>query len=173
MTEMKKFNTIFDGLINSMAVIAGVFIAFQILVECYEVVARYLLRNPPIWGLEFCEYTLFLLAFLATTWVLKTKSHITVNIVLERLRPGTQNYCHLFASFAGIVISLIIFWYSLKTSWECYVVGVKVVKTYAQPKWIFLAFISLGYLMLSIEFIRQFLGYLRDLGSKKEEAQAA
>jgi len=61
----------------------------------------------------------------------------------------------LFSCFVGIVISLIIFWFSLKTSYENYVVGVKVVKTYALPKWIFLSFISLGYLLLSVEFIRQ------------------
>jgi flagellar biosynthesis protein FlhB len=71
----------------------------------------------------------------------------------------------------GILISLIILWFSLKTSFENYVVGVKIVKTYALPKWIFLSFISLGYLLLLIEFIRQFSGHLRSLKVKKEEVK--
>jgi hypothetical protein len=45
--------------------------------------------------------------------------------------------------------------------------GVKIVKTYALPKWIFLSFISFGYLLLLVEFIRQFLDHLRSLLLKK------
>jgi TRAP-type C4-dicarboxylate transport system permease small subunit len=116
---------------------------------------------------------LFLLAFLGTTWVLKRKAHINVTILVERLRPRARTYCDIFASFMGILISLIILWFSLKTSFENYVVGVKIVKTYALPKWIFLSFISFGYLLLLIEFVRQFLDHLRSLGLKKAEGKTS
>jgi TRAP-type C4-dicarboxylate transport system permease small subunit len=169
--KMKKFNAIFDGLINTLFYIAGVLIMCQMLVELYEVIARYFLNRPTIWGMEFCEYTLFLMGFLGTTWVLKRGAHIKVTIVLERLKPRTQTYFNLFASFIGIMISLIIFWFSLKTSWENYVTGVRVVKTYSLHKWFFLSFIALGYLLMLIEFVRQFSGHLRKLGLKEEEGQ--
>lgn len=168
---MKKFNVIFDNLIDSLAFIAGFFIFAMMLIECYEIVSRYFFQRPTVWSVEFCEYMLFLLAFLGTTWVLKKKAHINVTILLERLKPRTQIYCNLFSSFMGILISLIIFWFSLKTSLENYVVGVKIVKTYALPKWIFLSFISLGYLLLLIEFIRQFSGHLRSLVLKKRKGK--
>ena len=170
---MKKLNVIFDKLINSLAFIAGSFIFIMMWIECYEIVARYFFQRPTAWSVEFCEYMLFLLAFLGTTWVLKKRAHINVTILLELLRPRTQNYCNLFSSFMGILISLIILWFSLKTSVENYVVGVKIVKTYALPKWIFLSFISLGYLLLLIEFIRQFLGHLRSLVLKKAEGKTS
>ena len=170
---MKKFDVIFDYLINALAFIAGSFIFIMMWIECYEVVARYFFKRPTTWSVEFCEYMLFLLAFLGTAWVLKKKAHINVTILVERLRPRTQTYCHLFSSFMGIMISLIIVWFSLKTSFENYVVGVKVVKTYALPKWIFLSFISLGYLLLLIEFLRQFSGHLRSLALKKEEGKTS
>jgi len=165
---MKKFNTIFDGLIDTMAVVAGVFIFTQILVECYEVIARYFLRRPPIWGVEFCEYTLFLLAFLGTTWVLNKKAHINVTILVERLKPRARTYCHLFASLMGIMISFIIFWFALKTTRENYITGVRVVKTLSIHKWPFLSFIAFGYLLLFIEFIRQFSSHLKSLMGKEE-----
>jgi TRAP-type C4-dicarboxylate transport system permease small subunit len=166
---MKKFNAIFDGLIDTMAVIAGVFIFTQILVECYEVVARYFLHRPPIWGVEYCEYTLFLLAFFGTTWVLKKKAHINVTIMLERLKPRPRTYCNLFASLMGILISFTIFWFALQTTRENYITGVRVVKTLSIHKWPFLSFIALGYLLLLIEFIRQFSGHLKSLMGKAEE----
>jgi TRAP-type C4-dicarboxylate transport system permease small subunit len=171
--KMKKFNVIFDHLINSLAFIAGSFIFIMMWIECYEIVARYFFNRPTVWSVEFCEYMLFLLAFLGTTWVLKKGAHISVTILVERLKPRAQTYCHLFASFVGILISLIILWFSLKTSFENYVVGVKIVKTYALPKWIFLSFISFGYLLLFIEFIRQFLDHLRSLVLKKSEGKTS
>jgi TRAP-type C4-dicarboxylate transport system permease small subunit len=171
--KMKKFNVIFDHLIDSLAFIAGSFIFVMMGIECYEVVSRYFFQRPTIWSVEFCEYMLFLLAFLGTTWVLKKGAHINVTILLERLRPRTRIYCNLFSSFMGILISLIIFWFSLKTSVENYVVGVKIVKTYALPKWIFLSFISLGYLLLLIEFVRQFSGHLKSLRLKETEVKTS
>ena len=168
---MRKFDAIFDRIINSLAFVAGSFIIIMTFIECYEVIARYYLRRPPIWGVEACEYMLFLLAFLGTAWVLREKGHISVNIVLEHLRPKTQVYFNLFASFVGILISLIIFWFSVKTSWENYVTNVRVVKTLSLPKWIFLCFISLGYLLLFVEFLRQFVGHWGHLRLKKEEGQ--
>jgi C4-dicarboxylate transporter, DctQ subunit len=171
--KMKKFNVIFDHLIDSLAFIAGSLIFIMMGIECYEVVSRYFFQRPTIWSVEFCEYMLFLLAFLGTTWVLKKGAHINVTILLERLRPRTRIYCNLFSSFMGILISLIILWFSLKTSVENYVVGVKIVKTYALPKWIFLSFISLGYLLLLIEFVRQFLGHLKSLRLKEKEVKTS
>ena len=170
---MKKINAIFDSLTDTMAVIAGIFIICMMFIECYEIVSRYFFGRPTVWSVEFCEYMLFLLAFLGTTWVLRKRAHISVTILLEHLGPRTQVYCNLFSSFIGIIISLIILWFSLKTSFENYVVGVKVIKTYAFPKWIFLSFISLGYLLLLIEFIRQFLGHLRSLELKKLEGKTS
>ena len=164
---MKRWNVYFDGLINTLAAIAGVLIVVMTLIECYEVIARYFLRRPPIWGVEFCEYMLFLVGFLGTAWALREKSHISVTILLERMNPRNRAYCDLFASLLGIVISVIVFWYSVKTSWQCYVTDVKVVKTLSQPKWIFISFISLGYLLLLIEFIRQFSGHVRSLATRK------
>lgn len=161
----------FDGLVNAMAVIAGVFIGTQILVECYEVVARYFIHRPPIWGVEYCEYTLFLLAFLGTTWVLKNNAHINVTIVVERLGPRARTYCYLFASFIGILISFIIFWFALKTTYENYATGVRVVKTLSIHKWPFLSFIALGYFLLFIQFIRQFSGHLKSLSGGKVKGQ--
>lgn len=168
---MKELNVIFDKLINSLAYIAGFFIFAMMWIECYEILARYFLNRPTVWGVEFCEYMLFLLAFLGTTWVLKKKAHISATILVERLPPRPRAYCDLFACFMGVLISIVILWFSFKTSLENYVNGVKVVKTFALPKWIFLSFISLGYLLLLIEFIRQFSDHFRSLWVKKEEVR--
>ncbi len=167
---MRTFNAVFDGLVNALACIAGFFIICTGCIECYEVVMRYFLHRPPIWGVEVVEYMLFLIAFLGTTWVLRNRSHISVTILVEHLSPRVRAYCNVFESIMGILISCVILWYSVKTSWECCVTDVRVVKTYALPKWPFLSFIALGYLLMLIEFVRQFLSHVRVLASHTEKA---
>ena len=170
---MKTFDAIFDGLVTALACIAGFFIVCAGFIECYEVVTRYFLHRPPIWGVEAVEYMLFLIAFLGTTWVLRNKSHISVTILIEHLSPRAQAYCNLFASGMGILISLVILWFSVTTTYDCCVTDVRVVKTYALPKWWFLSFIALGYLLMLVEFIRQFLGHVRSLGSHPAEGKVS
>ena len=170
---MKLFDAIFDGLVNALAVIAGFFIVCTGLIECYEVVMRYFVHRPPIWGVEAVEYMLFFIAFLGTTWVLRNKSHISVTILLEHLTPRAQAYANLFACFLGILISLVILWYGVKTAWDCCVTDVRVVKTYALPKWWFLSFIALGYFLMLIEFVRQFFGHMSSLRSHAESGKAS
>ncbi len=154
---------VFDRLVGVLAFIGGFFIFVMMGIECFEIVSRYFFHRPTIWSVEFCEYMLFLLAFLGTAWVLRNRAHITVNILVERMRPGVRVYFNLFSSFIGVLVSLVILWFSVKTAVDNYVTGVKVVKTYALPKWVFLSFISLGYLLMLVEFWRQFWGYLRGL----------
>lgn len=163
---MKELNRYFDFVINGLACIAGFFIVCTIFIECYEVVMRYFLHRPPIWGVEVVEYMLFLIAFLGATWALRQKSHISVTVLVERLSPRARIYCNLFACLMGIAVSVIIFWFSLTTTWNCYVTNVMVVKTTPLPKWIFLSFIVLGYLLLLLEFVRQFSGHLIELKVK-------
>jgi C4-dicarboxylate transporter, DctQ subunit len=170
---MKTFNAIFDGLVNILAVIAGFFIVCTGFIECYEVVTRYFLHRPPIWGIEAVEYMLFLIAFLGTTWVLRNKSHISVTILVEHLSPRAQAYCNVFACGMGILISLVILWFAVTTTWYCCVTDVRVVKTYALPKWWFLSFIALGYFLMLVEFIRQFVGHVSHILSHTEEGKAA
>lgn len=160
---MRNFYKYFYRLIGVMAFIAGTFIFIMMGIECFEIVSRYFFKKPTVWSVEFCEYMLFLLAFLGTTWVLKNKAHISVPIIIERLGQRPRAYCNLFSSLMGILISLVIIWFSAKTTIETFVTGVKIVKTYALPKWFFLSFIFLGYLLLLIEFLRQFIEELKNL----------
>ncbi|MBP1730019.1 MAG: dctM, partial [Deltaproteobacteria bacterium] len=107
------------------------------------------------------------------TWVLRNKSHISVTILVERLAPRAQAYANLFACFLGILISLVILWYGVKTTWDCCLTDVRVVKTYALPKWWFLSFIAVGYFLMLIEFVRQFLGHMGSLRSHVEPGKAS
>ncbi len=170
---MNRFNSCFDRFINSLASIAGGFIVCMILLECYEIIVRYFLKAPTTWSVEVIEYMLFLTGFLGAAWLLKEGGHITVNLLVERLTSRTQTYLMVLASIIGAIISLIIIWYGLIASWDCYVSEIKIAKTYAMPKYIVLIFIPFVYALLSIEFMRELFGHLRKLKFKGKKGQSS
>jgi len=82
-------------------------------------------------------------------------------VVTESLSQRAKGYLGLFACGLGVLISAVITWFSVVAAWDCYVTGVVVTKTTTVGKHYFLAFISLGYFFLLLEFGRQFCNHLR------------
>ncbi len=152
--EKKGF---FDWLIDTMAFVAGILLVLAVLIVSFEICMRYFFQQPQVWTVEVCEFILFILAFLGAPWLLKKGGHASVDIVVERMGPGLKRYASLFASAVGILVSLVLVWFSLMTSWQCYTDGVVLTKTLTVSKYYFLLFIALGYFCLMIEFGRQFI----------------
>ncbi len=147
---------IFDRIIDFMAFLAGLLLVGAVLIVSLEICMRYFVQRPQVWTVEVCEYILFALAFLGAPWLLKKGGHVGVDIIAERMTPRIQGYLGFFSSLTGMVISGIIVWFSAATAWDCYVSGVVVTKTLTIPKHYFLLLITLGYLLLLLEFARQF-----------------
>lgn len=151
-------------MIDSMAFVAGLLLVAAVLIVSFEICMRYFVHQPQVWTVEVCEFILFILAFLGAPWLLKKGGHTSVDILVERMGPRLQRYSHLFASAIGMAVSLVIFWFSLVTSWDCYENNVVLTKTITVSKYYFLLFISLGYICLFFEFLRQFIHQLKQPG---------
>ena len=149
-----------------MAFLAGFLLVCAVLIVSLEIFMRYFVQKPQIWTVEVCEYILFGIAFLGAPWLLKKGGHVSVDIVTEHLGSKSGGYMRLFSMATGIIISAIICWFGLATSWDCYKTGVVVTKTLTIPKHYFLLLIALGYLLLLLEFARQFFRQLRELRGK-------
>ena len=149
-----------------MAFLAGFLLVGGVFLVCFEVFMRYFLHKPQVWTVEVCEYILFSIAFLGAPWLLKKGGHVSVDIVIEHLGSKSQNRLKLISGATGVFISAIICWFSVVTCWDCYVSGVVVTKTMSIPKHYFLILISIGYLFLLVEFVRQFFWHLREFREK-------
>lgn len=154
---------IFDWLIDMMAVLAGVLLVGAVLIESLEIAMRYFFHRPLIWAVEVCEYILFTLAFLGAPWLLKKGGHVSVDVVVERMRPRPRTYLDLVICGIGIFISAVIVWFSVITAWDSYASGLVVTKTLTIQKHYFLFLITLGYFFLLLEFGRQFHKHIKNL----------
>lgn len=157
---MKKRSP-FDWVIDSAAFLAGILLVGTVLIICFEVLMRYFFRSSQIWTVEVCEYALFLITFLGTPWLLKVGGHVSIDVVTGQFGEKNRHLFGLLSTSVGVIISAVIFWFALVTSWNCYQTGVVVTKTLVIPKHYFLVMISLGYILLLFEFGRQWLNHLR------------
>jgi TRAP-type C4-dicarboxylate transport system permease small subunit len=158
-----KDKRIFDRIIGFCAFLAGILLAATVVIVCVEIFMRYFFKSPLTWMVEVCEYFLFSIAFLGAAWLLNKDGHVCVDIVIERMRPAGRTYLVLVSMAIGILVSIVICWFSLVAAWDCYESGVMVVKTFAVSKYYFFLLIFWGYLLLLIEFARKFLHHLRKL----------
>ncbi|MFH1488426.1 MAG: TRAP transporter small permease [Pseudomonadota bacterium] len=154
---------ILDRITGFMAFIAGLLLVAAVLIVCFEIFMRYFVQRPQVWTVEVCEYILFSMAFLGAPWLLRMGGHVNIDIFVAQLSPRRKHFMDLMSASVGIIISFIICWFSITTSYECFSTGVLLTKTLNVPKFYFLMIIALGYFFLLLEFARQFIGHLRKL----------
>jgi C4-dicarboxylate transporter DctQ subunit len=154
---------ILDRVIGFMAFIAGLLLVAAVLIVCFEIFMRYFVQRPQVWTVEICEYILFSMAFLGAPWLLREGGHVNIDIFVTQLSPRRRHGMELISASVGIIISFIVCWFSITTSYESYSTGVLLTKTLNVPKYYFLMLIALGYFFLLLEFVRQFIGHLKEL----------
>ena len=159
---MKK-KGILDRVIGFMAFVAGLLLVAAVLIVCFEIFMRYFVQRPQVWTVEVCEYILFSIAFLGAPWLLREGGHVNIDIFVTQLSPRRRHGMELISASVGIIISFIVCWFSITTSYESYSTGVLLTKTLNVPKYYFLMLIALGYFFLLLEFVRQFIGHLKEL----------
>lgn len=148
---------------DAMAFLAGVMIVALVVIICIEIGARYFFHRPQVWTVEICEYLLFCIAFLGAPWLLKVGGHVNIDIFTSSFGSRGQRRWGLFSSATGVVVSLIICWTALRVAYENYHSGVVLTKTIEIPQYPFILLIALGYLLLMVEFLRQFLAHIKGI----------
>jgi C4-dicarboxylate transporter, DctQ subunit len=146
---------VFDRLIAALADVSGFFIAFMVLSVCAEVVMRHVFRHPLSWTVEITEYLQLYAAFFAAAVVLKEDGHVSLNIAVESRGPVTKKCLRCIASTLGATATGVVFYFSTTTTYEALLAGTPVIKTLEFPKWLVLAPLPLGNLLLTIEFLRR------------------
>jgi TRAP-type C4-dicarboxylate transport system permease small subunit len=169
---LRWFVTAFDRFEAFLAFLAGILLSSMLLLICYAVLMRYFFLSPPGWIIEVTEDILLYITFLGAAWLLKERGHVSVDLIYERLNPKTKIVLDIIISIMGVIICLIMTWYSAASTWDHFQRGAVVVETLKMPKAILLGVIPIGFFTLSIEFIKQTHEYMRCLTSGRQEKNA-
>lgn len=160
MKLLTKAGSIFDRTNGILAVITALLIIFIMLGVVANVTTRSLL-NRSIWGLfELTEYGLLYITFIGATWVLQKEGHVRMDLVLCKLKPGTQAVMNIITSTIGAMMCFLITWYGVEVVWRN-IQSAEYYSTELQPpRFLILLIIPLGTFLLSIQFLRKIYGYL-------------
>lgn len=151
---MRIFWQGFDKVVDWMLYLSGAIIAFVTIAVCYSVVMRYFFKQPPIWVVQTCEYSLLWLVFLGTTWLLREKGHVAVDIIYSRLDKKKRAWVNCFTFFGAMLVCLIAGIIGFDYTLECIQKNVMDVRAVRVPKYIVFLIIPVGMSFLSLQLFR-------------------
>ncbi len=144
-----------DALVTALATLAAAMVVAMVLAVLYEVLMRYLFSKPTRWVIEFCEYALVYVAYLAGAWVLKEEGHVKVEFVVETLPAGIQRALHVITSLVGAAVCGTIAWVGTTYVWDLFNSGELLFRSVQVPKWTILAVVPFGMGLLAVQFLRR------------------
>jgi TRAP-type C4-dicarboxylate transport system permease small subunit len=163
MCSWQKANSIFDRIINLMAVLAGILMMLTLFLVCGDIGTKLTIGRSLPWVAEIVEYCLLWLTFLGTSWVLKQNSHIRMDMVVDKLNPRHRSVLNAVTSFLGAMVCLIIAWYSAKVTWQHFQTGYKLLTFMTLPSALINFIIPIGFISLTVQFVRRGHGFLKTL----------
>ena len=155
MTAGKKIIRIFDWLLDAGAALSGALLVAVMLLTSIKVFFRYGLREGLL-GVDQISGTLLVyIAFLGAAWGLRREEHVTIDLLVTRLRPATRRWLTCANSVTGALICLVVAYYGTVeavTSWQR---GILIPAEIEIPRVINLGVIPLGCFLLSLQFMRR------------------
>ncbi len=151
---MKRFWRFFDKLLDLMAALAGAILVFMTAAVCYTIGMRYLFTKTTIWIMQTTEYSLLWIVFLATTWLLRERGHITTDLIYTHLNKNAKRYLDCIMFVIGGLACTIMVYFGIDYMRECILKGVTDVRAVTIPKWTIFIIIPVGSIFLTIQFFR-------------------
>lgn len=128
----------------------------------WAVCMRYLLNRPPVWTDEAVGFLLVAIVMLAAAQVLRRGEHIGVDIVVEHLKGSASRWAHGFASFAALLVAVILVFNGWETAMQSKSFGIVTEGRLELPVWWLMLLLPLGGALMGLVALealwRQVLG---------------
>ena len=90
------------------ALAGGSFLA-MVLLTCWQVFTRYILRNPSTWSEEMVSYLFAWMTLLGASLVVSERGHMNIPILVERFGDRARKFFAIFGEvvaclFAGVIL---------------------------------------------------------------------
>ncbi|MCI9569023.1 MAG: TRAP transporter small permease [Lachnospiraceae bacterium] len=105
---MDKIRRFLDKLLYGLA---GVSFVAMVILTCWQVFTRYLLKNPSPWSEELVSYLFGWMALIGASIVTGERGHMNIPVLIERQRPVVKKGFLLFSEAVAFAFSAVIFVY--------------------------------------------------------------
>lgn len=151
---MKFLSKLFDRVVDCFALMGAGLCIIMMLGIFVDVILRFFFNKPSGWVVEYAEYSLLYITFLSAAWVLREQRHVKLDLVLERIKPGKQDFVNGLTSCIGMIVFIVFTWYACTSTLHFYDLGYRMATSLRTLKWPIIAVIPVGSLLISIQFLR-------------------
>ena len=155
MRLLTKISSIFDRFLDSLVYLAAFLVVFMTVGVITEVVLRKVWQVSIPWMHEATEYSIVWISFLVAAWLLREDGHISIDILTNRLKPETQALLNTITSVLGIIVFLIIAWFSLQVALGYLQIDARIPSIARPLKFPLYIVVPVGTFLIFIQFIRR------------------
>ena len=151
-----------DKVCGFFAVLSALLLVFITFSIGYSIFTRQVGISSPIWIVQFNEYSLLWITFLATAWLLSRDKHVSIQLLTNFLGTKGNWVLNLLHHLVGIILCSIYLWYSFSTTKDHLVRHVMDTQAIDVSKGLIIAVIPLGFLLLLLQFLKKLILTIRD-----------
>lgn len=105
---MKQLRNILNKTLNALA---GISFLAMVLLVCWQVFTRYILKNPSTWSEELVSYLFAWMTLLGASIVVGERGHMNIPILVERMSPSIRKALAIFAEVIAFLFAAVILVY--------------------------------------------------------------
>lgn len=147
----------YAALMRACGGIAAAVVALITLLVCYDVIGRNIGLVSLHWVNEVTEYALPVATLAAAPWLMWRNQHVRLDLLGAVLSPRAQRQVDRVASAVGLLISLLMVWYSMRMLLDSRGAGSLVMKSLVFPEWWLFVPVPIGFGLLALECGRRVL----------------
>ncbi|MCR9222061.1 MAG: TRAP transporter small permease [Alphaproteobacteria bacterium] len=155
---MRTLPRLYLALLNGMAVVAGVLLAWLMVAIVVSVLMRNLALQPPAWLFLSTEYGLFYLTLLGAPWLVRRKGHVQIELATAVMPPPVLRLFSRAVALFCVVVCAILAWKGADLFQMNFVRNDYDVRAYFTPKWILTIAFPLSFGAMAVEFARFVVG---------------
>lgn len=157
MVRMNSLGSIFKDIIDKMsqwmAAISCIAVVIMMLSMAADAIGRKIIGTVP-GAYETTEGMLVVVCLAPLAYVQLYRSHIVVDILINRMSPKIQSYIAISSAILGFLLFALLTWIGFEKAWEATILGEKWYGIVEYPAWPFRWFIPLGTGLLALQLGR-------------------
>lgn len=140
-------------------IVAALLLVAATVVVCQMIFVRAVLGWSTIWQTDFVIYSATAAIFIGAAYVLSQKGHVGVDFIQSGLRGRTRRVVDRFAMTAGLLFCAVLTYSSWHYFHEALTEGWRTETVWAIPLWIPLLPLPLGFGLLCLQYVAEFIKY--------------
>ncbi|MCE0507203.1 MULTISPECIES: TRAP transporter small permease [unclassified Roseivivax] len=149
---MQTFWSLFDRVLNALALIAAAILPFVFAAIIYDVTTRSLRMFQINWAVAITEYALLYIAALGTPWLLREKGHVSMEAFRAMLPARVNRVIEVLVILLCVTACLVVAWAAVPVTLQN--IGVVDIRANFLTRWLLYAPIVLCFGLSAVQFAR-------------------